>query len=78
MKSYMVIGLGLFGESLARELCALGAEVLAMDLRQELVQQIANDVTHAVVGDGQDKDVLKALGARNFDCAIVALSLIHI
>ena len=44
-----------------------------MDLRQELVQQIANDVTHAVVGDGQDKDVLKALGARNFDCAIVAI-----
>ena len=73
MKSYMVIGLGLFGEALARELCSLGAEVLAMDVRQELVQQIANDVTHAVVGDGQDKDVLKALGARNFDCAIVAI-----
>ena len=73
MKSYMVIGLGLFGEALARELCGLGAEVLAMDVRQELVQQIANDVTHAVVGDGQDKDVLKALGARNFDCAIVAI-----
>ena len=33
MKSYMVIGLGLFGEALARELCALGAEVLAMDVR---------------------------------------------
>ena len=73
MKSYMVIGLGLFGEALARELCALGAEVLAVDLRQDLVQQVANDVTHAVTADGQDKDVLKALGARNFDCAIVAV-----
>ena len=38
MKSYMVIGLGLFGEALARELCALGAEVLAMDVRADLVQ----------------------------------------
>ncbi len=73
MKSYIVIGLGLFGSSLAKNLCKLGAEVLAMDVHSELVQQIANDVTHAVVGDGQDKEVLKALGVRNFDCAIIAI-----
>lgn len=73
MKSYIVIGLGLFGESVARHLCMLGAEVLAMDMRNDLVQQVANDVTHAVVGDAQDKEVLRALGARNFDCAILAI-----
>ncbi len=73
MKSYIVIGLGRFGSSLARQLCRLGAEVLAMDVRSELVQQIANDVTHAVVGDAQDKEVLRALGARNFDCAVIAI-----
>ena len=50
MKSYMVIGLGRFGSSLARNLCQLGAEVLAMDVRSDLVQQLSNDVTHAVVG----------------------------
>ena len=73
MKSYIVIGLGRFGSALARQLCRLGAEVLAMDVRSDLVQQIANDVTHAVVGDAQDKEVLRALGARNFDCAIIAI-----
>ena len=73
MKSYVVIGLGRFGSGLARNLCQLGAEVLAIDIRGDLVQQIANDVTHAVVGDGQDKEVLRALGVRNFDCAIVAI-----
>ena len=73
MKSYIVIGLGRFGTTLARELCKLGAEVLAMDVRSDLVQQVANDVTHAVVGDAQDKEVLRALGARNFDCAIIAI-----
>ena len=73
MQSYIVIGLGLFGESIARSLCAQGAEVLAMDIRNELVQQVANDVTHAVVGDGQDKEVLRALGAADFDCAVVAI-----
>ena len=73
MKSYIVIGLGLFGEALARQLCALGAEVLAMDMRSDLVQQVANDVTHAVVGDAKDKEVLRALGAKDFDCAILAI-----
>ncbi len=73
MKSYLVIGLGRFGQALARQLCALGAEVLAIDVRSDLVQQVANDVTHAVVGDGQDKEVLRALGVRNFDCAIIAI-----
>lgn len=73
MKSYVVIGLGRFGKTLARQLCLLGAEVLAMDVHNDLVQQVAEDVTHAVVGDAQDKDVLRALGVRDFDCAIVAI-----
>lgn len=73
MKSCIVIGLGRFGSQVARELCRLGCEVLAIDVNADLVSQIANDVTHAVVGDGQDKGVLRALGAREFECAIVAI-----
>lgn len=73
MKSYIVIGLGRFGQTLARQLCMLGAEVLALDVHNDLVQQVAEDVTHAVVADAQDKDVLRALGVRDFDCAIVAI-----
>lgn len=73
MKSYIVIGLGRFGAEAARRLWELGGEVLAMDTRNDLVQQVANEVTHAVVGDARDKEVLKALGVRNLDCAIVAI-----
>lgn len=73
MKSYFVIGLGLFGQALARQLCKLGADVLAMDLSSQLVQQVAADVTHAVVGDAKDKEVLRALGAKDFDCAVIAI-----
>lgn len=73
MKSYVVVGLGRFGYETARQLSQLGCEVLAIDLKSELIQQIANDVTHAVVGDCCDKEVLKALGVGNFDCAIVAI-----
>ena len=73
MKSYIVIGLGLFGAEVARRLCALGCEVLAMDINSNLVNQVASDVTHAVVGGGRDKDVLRALDAGSFDCAIIAI-----
>ena len=73
MKSYVVIGLGRFGSAIARQLCGLGAEVLALDVRSELVQQISGEVTHTVVGDAQDKEGLRALGVRNFDCAIIAI-----
>lgn len=73
MKSYIVIGLGRFGAEVSRRLCELGCEVLAVDTHSELVQQISGDVTHAVVADARDKEVLRALGVREFDCAIVAI-----
>ena len=73
MRSYLVIGMGRFGTEVARQLCALGCEVLAVDSRSDLVQQVSGDVTHAVVADARDKEVLKALGAKDFDCAIVAI-----
>ena len=73
MKSYVVIGLGRFGSGLARSLCRQGAEGLAIDIRPDLVQQVANEVTHAVVGDAQDKEVLRALDVRSFDCAVIAI-----
>lgn len=73
MKSYIVVGLGRFGSEVARRLCEQGNEVLAIDSSNELVQQISNEVTQAVVGDARDKGILKALGAKDFDCAVVAI-----
>lgn len=73
MKSYVVIGLGRFGSEVSRRLCELGCEVLAIDNHSELVQQISSDVTHAVMADARDKEVLRALGVKEFDCAIIAI-----
>ena len=73
MKSYIVVGLGRFGIEVAQQLSKLGCEVLAMDVKNELVQQVANEVTHAVVADSQDKEVLRTLGVGEFDCAIIAI-----
>lgn len=73
MKSYIVIGLGKFGTEAAKRLCEFGCEVLAIDRKPELVQPVSNLVTQAVVGDARDKEVLRALGAKDFECAIVAI-----
>lgn len=73
MKSYIVIGLGKFGSQAAKRLYELGCDVLAMDRNSELVQPMSHLVTQAVVGDARDKEVLRALGAKDFECAIVAI-----
>ena len=74
MKTYVVIGPGRFGTAVATELCRLGHEVLAIDGAEDRVQAIADQVTHAVTGDARDPAVLRALGVRNYDCAIVAMA----
>ena len=74
MKTYVVIGLGRLGTAVATELCRLGHEVLAIDEREDHVQNVMDQVTHAVTGDARDPAVLRALGVRNYDCAIVAVA----
>ena len=73
MKSFIVIGLGRFGTEAALNLYKQGCEVLAIDSNSELVQQVSDRVTQAVVGDARDKEVLRALDAKSFDCGIVAI-----
>ncbi len=73
MKTFLVVGMGRFGSSLAKELCVLGNEVLAIDLQEEATQAISSQVTYAVTADARDPDVLRELAARNFDCAVVAI-----
>ena len=73
MKSYIVIGLGRFGSQAAKRLYEQGCEVLAIDRNPDLVQAVSNLVTQAVVADARDKEALRVLGAKDFECAIVAI-----
>jgi trk system potassium uptake protein len=72
--SVLVIGLGRFGSAAARELMALGHEVLAVDQSETIVNEIAPEVTHAVQLDAADEAALRAIGAADFEHAIVAIS----
>ncbi|WP_040211974.1 potassium channel family protein [Clostridium polynesiense] len=72
-KQFVVIGLGRFGTSVAKTLYALGHDVLAIDVDEDLVQEISDSVTHAVQMDATDEAALRTVGIRNFDVAVVTI-----
>lgn len=72
-KQYAVIGLGRFGTSIARTLYNLGQEVLAIDTSEERLKYVADEVTHSLLADTTDVNVLKNIGIANFDVVIVAI-----
>ena len=79
-KSFAVIGLGQFGMTLAKELANADYDVLAIDDKDENIQEIADTVTYAVRADVREPEVLrepgilKSLGVQNVDVAIIAVA----
>ncbi|WP_405145127.1 TrkA family potassium uptake protein [Sphaerisporangium sp. NBC_01403] len=69
----VVIGLGRFGTSLALELVRRGTEVLAIDNRPKVVQNLAGSLTHVVAADSTDMEALRQLGVPDFYQAVVAI-----
>jgi len=72
-RKFAVIGLGSFGFSMAEKLAELGAEVLAIDRNERIVEEISNLVSVAVAFDCTDENMLDAHGLGNVDLAIVAI-----
>lgn len=69
----VVLGLGRFGESLARELVLRGTEVLGIDSDPALVQKYSDDLTHTAVADTTDADALRQLDVPGFRRAVVGI-----
>ena len=74
MKSKIVgvLGLGVFGRTVAKELGNFGTEVIAIDSNPDSVQMVADYVTSPVVGDFTDIDLLKSTGLENCDLVVIA------
>lgn len=69
----LVLGLGRFGTAVARELTALGFEVLGADSDEARVLALSKEFTHVVQADTADEDVLRDLGAADFTHAVVGI-----
>lgn len=73
MKSVLLIGLGRFGRHIAIKLCEMKHEVMAVDKKEERVNQVLPYVSNAMIGDATNSEFLKSLGIKNFDVCIVAV-----
>jgi len=74
MKSFAIIGLGLFGTQLAKDLYNAGHNVLAIDSNEAIIEQIADHVSRAVTMDAKNRSGLAQLGISKYDCAVVGVS----
>ena len=73
-KSYAVFGLGRYGLSVARELFISGADVLAVDKNESVVNSVANELALCKCADITDPEVIKQLGLGNMDVVIIAIA----
>ena len=73
-KTFAVLGLGRFGMGVADELMDKGAEVLAVDRDERLIEENARKYTQAVIADLTDADEIRQLGLGSMDAVIVAMS----
>lgn len=73
MKSFLIIGMGRFGQYLCRELSKLGNEIMIVDDEEERLESCMSLVTSAKIGDCTKQEVLRALGVTNFDTCFVCM-----
>ena len=73
-RGVLVIGLGRFGEAVARTLCEQGIDVLAVDFDPEIVQRLSADIPNIVQADATSARALRQVGAEQFERAVVAIA----
>lgn len=73
-QSYAVFGLGRYGLAVARELVAGGAEVLAVDQSESIVNSLTAEIPLCKCADVTDGDVLRQLDIGSFDTVIIAMT----
>jgi trk system potassium uptake protein len=73
INKFAVIGLGRFGNSIARTLASRGAEVLAIDLDEDKVENLKDEVAYAVTLDSSDIKALKSQNIKEMDAVVIAI-----
>jgi trk system potassium uptake protein TrkA len=72
MKRVVVIGLGIFGFNIAKDLYENGIEVIAIDKSKEIIQKIKDFSTKAILADGTDKEIIESIGIQEDDIVIIS------
>jgi len=72
-RSFAVIGLGMFGRTIATQLVAFGNHVLGIDNNESHVNDVIDELSEAVIADVRDDDALREAGVDQYDVAVVAI-----
>ncbi len=70
---FIIIGLGIFGASLAEKLTVQGNEVIGIDNRIERITALKEKITHTICLDATDEMAFRSLPLKNTDVFIVAI-----
>ena len=73
-KTYAVFGLGRYGQAVATELVEGGMEVLAVDARQAIVNDLAAKLPICKCADVTDPEVIARLGVADIDTVIICMA----
>lgn len=73
-QTYAIFGLGRYGTAVAKELVRSGAEVLAVDIDEEIVNDVIDELPYCKCADITDPDVLRQLGIANIDVVIISMA----
>lgn len=72
MKRVVVIGLGIFGMNLVKTLYENGIEVIAIDKNKDIIQQVKESCSKAILADGTNKEAIESIGIQEDDMVIVS------
>jgi len=77
---FVVVGLGRLGISMVGTLDTFGHEVLAIDKREDVIQDLADNLpdVHFVAADATDEDAMRGLNVDGFDAAAVMMGENHV
>ncbi|MBE5893242.1 MAG: TrkA family potassium uptake protein [Lachnospiraceae bacterium] len=73
-KTYAVFGLGRYGIAVARELVQNGAEVIAVDYDENIVNKAAGDLPICKCADITSPEAIQQLGISNVDVVVIAMA----
>jgi len=72
--NYAVFGLGRYGRAVAKELVDDGAEVLAVDYNEDVVNAASVEIPYCKCADVTDPEVIKQLGISNMDVVVISMA----
>lgn len=72
--TYAVLGLGRYGYAVAKELVETGAEVLVVDSREDVINDVVDEFPLCKCADITDEDAMTQIGISNIDVVIIAVA----